>query len=70
MFVPKTELKTYNILSRGVVILLKVEGPKLLKSFWALFVSKSGGAHAQTYFYLSLSQKQKTGWRGPGPPGL
>ena len=43
-------------------MLIKVEGPKLTKLFWALVIWKSGGA--QSYFYHSLSQKLG----GPGPP--
>ena len=34
--------------SRGVVMLLKVEGPKLPKLFWAHFIWKTGGV--QPYF--------------------
>ena len=44
-------------------MLLKVEGPKLPKSYLALFIYKSGGA--QPYIYYSLSQK--LGARAPMP---
>ena len=48
-------------LDRGVVMLLKLEGPRLPKLFWSLFICKSGGA--QPYFYYTRSQKLE----GPRP---
>ena len=38
---------------RGVVMLLKLEGPRLPKLFWTPFIWKSRGA--QPYFYYGLS---------------
>ena len=46
-------------LTRGVVMLLEVEGPKLPKLYCAILIWKSGGA--QPYFYYSLSQKLGVG---------
>ena len=44
-------------------MLLKVEGPKLQKLFWALLIWKTG--RAKTYFYYSLSQNLGGGQAPP-----